>query len=102
MHNGAFFPEKVTYNIHTVSYDNLGQVQLGDKIGEVTNGQTEYALGYGADKGKPRQLELAVTAKNAKGESEKGNVSETTPFIRRALIVRHTMRALLMVEKTKF
>lgn len=77
MHNGAFFPEKVTYNIHTVSYDNLGQVQLGDKIGEVTNGQTEYALGYGADKGKPRQLELAVTSKNAKGESEKGNVSNT-------------------------
>ena len=100
MHNGAFFPEKVTYNIHTVSYDNLGQVQLGDKIGEVTNGQTEYALGYGADKGKPRQLELAVTAKNAKGESEKGNVSNT--LLLAYLIVRHTMRALLMVEKTKF
>lgn len=76
-HNGAFFPNKITYRIHTVSYNNWGQPQLADEMDVVTDGKTQYALGFGADEGNPRQLELAVTAENEKGRSEKGNISNT-------------------------
>lgn len=77
VHHGAFFPERVTYHVHTVSYNNWGQAQLGEEIGTAFNGNTEHALGYGADEGNPRQLELAVTAENDKGLSDKAGISNT-------------------------
>ncbi|WP_148295476.1 choice-of-anchor J domain-containing protein [Prevotella dentasini] len=76
-HHGAFFPEDVTYHIHSVSYNSWGEAQLGEEVGTAVGGETSYSLGYGADEGTPRQLELAVTAENGKGVSETANISNT-------------------------
>lgn len=76
-HNGAFFPEKVNYDIYTISYDNYGSPTLQKKVASVADGKTSYTPGFGADHGIPGEVVFGLVGVNATGQSEKATLSNT-------------------------
>lgn len=74
-HDGAFFPDDVVYHISSVTYNNYGEPELAEELAKTEKGVTNFDLGFGADEGDPREIELAVTAENATGISTSANIS---------------------------